>query len=136
MCVRAPPDKSHMTHDAKYDWWILAAIALGLVVLLVSGDYWITGPILLVLVLCAYPQSYVTTATALVVRAGLAHRSIPYQAITSVGLTGADDAIEIQYGLNSRLRIAPADPALFLRDLARRTPHLTRRGQRLTAAFA
>ena len=125
-----------MTHDAKYDWWIVAAIALGILVLLVGGDYWITGPVLLVLVICAYPQSYVTTAAALVIRGGLVRRSIPYQAITFVGLAGAGNTVEIQYGLNSQIHIAPADPAAFLRDMARRTPHLIRRGQRLIAAFA
>jgi len=125
-----------MTHDAKYDWWIVAAIALDLLVLLVGGDYWITGPVLLVLAICAYPQSYVTTSNGLVVRAGLVHRSIPYQAITFVGVADSTDKVEIQYGLNSQLWIEPADPASFLRDLAKHAPHLTRRGRKLTAVFA
>jgi len=125
-----------MTHDAKYDWWIVAAIALDLLVLLVGGYYWITAPVLLVLAICAYPQSYVTTSTGLLVRAGLVHRSIPYQAITFAGMDDATGKVTIQYGLNSRLWIVPADPAGFLRDLAQRAPHLTRRGRRLMAAFA
>jgi hypothetical protein len=125
-----------MTHDAKYDWWILAAIALGIGVLLVARDYWIVCPVLLVLTICAYPQTYVTTPSALVVRAGLVRRSIPYNAIRFVGVTCGDEAVEIQYGPNSHVYLAPSDPSLFFRDLAQRTPHLTRRGQRLTGAFA
>jgi hypothetical protein len=125
-----------MTHDAKYDWRIVAAIALDLMVFLIGRDYWITLPVLLVLAICAYPQTYVTTATGLIVRAGLVRRSIPYQAITSVGVADSTGEVEIQYGLRSELRIAPVDPAGFLGDLAKRTPHLTRRGRKLTAAFA
>jgi len=125
-----------MTHDAKYDWWIVAAIALDLFVLLIGHDFWITIPVLLVLAICAYPQSYVTTASALLVRGGLARRSIPYGAITYAAQADSSGKVEIQYGLHSQLWIAPADPAAFIRDLAQRAPHLTRRGRRLTAAYA
>ena len=125
-----------MTHDAKYDWWIVAAIALDLLVLLVFGDFWIAAPVLLVLTICAYPQSYVTTPAGLLVRAGLVHRSIPYQAISFVGVDDSTGKVTIEYGLNSQLSLMPVDPPGFLRDLAQRAPHLTRRGRRLTAAFA
>ena len=72
-----------MTHHAKVDVYILAAIALAIVVFLM-WDYWIAGPILLVLLLCAYPQSYETTARGLVVRTALAKLRIPYETISFV----------------------------------------------------
>jgi len=133
-----------MTHTSKTDWWILAAIALGVVVLLVSRNYWVAGPVLLILVLCAYPQSYQTTPHGLVVRAALVRQLIPYQAISYVGAGDErhDDSafsggrIKIRYGLASEVVVTPANRDAFLRDLAAHTPHLTRLGRKLVAAYA
>lgn len=114
-----------MTHDAKFDWWSVGAIAFGLLVILAGGNYWIAGPVLLVLVLCAYPQSYVTTSAGLEVRAGVMRRRIPYRNITLVEPVAAD-TVKVQYGQNSLL-LAPEDPDAFFRDLVTRAPHLGRR---------
>jgi hypothetical protein len=124
-----------MTHQAKMDWWMAAAIALAILVLLAGVNYWIAGPVLLVLLICAYPQSYKTTAEGLLIRGGLWRRSIPYDAITFVGAI-SDDRVRIQYGLASELRIAPADPRAFLADIAKHTPHLVKRGYKLVPALA
>jgi hypothetical protein len=133
-----------MTHQAKIDWWIAAAIVLAISVLLLGGNYWIAGPVLLVLLLCAYPQSYVTAPAGLLIRGGLWRRLIPYQVITFVGPISDDrgnlvlsaDRVRIQYGLASELLIAPADPHAFFADIAAHTPHLIKRGYKLVLAFA
>ena len=124
-----------MTHQAKVDWWMAAAIVLAIIVLLLGVNYWIAGPVLLVLLICAYPQSYKTTGQGLLICGGLWRRQIPYGAITFVGAI-ADDRVRIQYGLASELRIAPADPRGFLADIAKHTPHLIKRGYKLVAALA
>jgi hypothetical protein len=133
-----------MTHQAKIDWWMAAAIALAMLVLLLGVNYWIAGPVLLVLLICAYPQSYKTTGEGLLICGGLWRRSIPYEAITFVGPVADDrgnlvlsaDRVRIQYGLASELRIEPADPRIFLADIAKHTPHLIKRGHRLVPALA
>ena len=132
-----------MTHRSKVDVYILAAIVLAMLVFLL-GDYWIAGPILLILFLCAYPQSYETTARALVIRLALCRHVIPYSAISYVGPSTeesepaplAQDGVKIQYGPAAEILIAPADRDAFFRDIAARAPHLIKRGQRLFAAFA
>jgi hypothetical protein len=124
-----------MTHQAKVDWWMAAAIVLAIIVLLLGVNYWIAGPVLLVLLICAYPQSYKTTKEGLLIRGGLWRRQIPYEAITFVGEI-SEDRVRIQYGLASELRIEPADSRVFLADIAKHTPHLIRRGYKLVMAFA
>lgn len=132
-----------MTHQSKVDVYILAAIVLAIAVFLM-GDYWIAGPILLVLLLCAYPQSYETTPKGLLVRTALTKVVIPYHTISFIGPASEDrgtfsftaDRILIQYGLASDILIAPANRNAFFADMAKRTPHLIKRGQKLVAAFA
>jgi len=123
-----------MTHQAKIDWWMAAAIALAIIALLAGVDYWIAGPVLLVLLICAYPQSYKTTREGLLIRGGLWRRSIPYEAITFVAPI-SEVRVRIQYGLASELRIEPADQRVFLADIAKHTPHLIKRGYKLVLAF-
>ena len=132
-----------MTHKSKVDVYILAAILLAIFVFLM-GDYWIAGPILLVLALCAYPQSYQTTPTGLVVRTVLSKTLIPYEAISYVGPASEErgafslkpEGVRIRYGLGSEILVSPADPRMFFADMAKRAPHLTKRGQKLVAVFA
>ncbi len=132
-----------MTHDAKVDVYVMAAIALGVIVFLL-GDYWIAGPILLILFLYAYPQSYITTQSALIIRGALSRHVIPYTAISFIGppadkdhrFAVTADHITIEYGPASEVLIEPADRDAFLRDIAARAPHLIKRGPRLIAAFA
>ncbi|HTS29865.1 MAG TPA: hypothetical protein VMH81_28535 [Bryobacteraceae bacterium] len=132
-----------MTHHSKVDVYILAAIVMAIGVFLL-GDYWIAGPTLLILLLCAYPQSYVTTAKGLEIRTALTKIVIPYQAICYIGPDAEDSEgsspssgrICIQYGLASAIVITPADLGAFVADMAKRAPHLMRRGRKLTAVFA
>ena len=132
---RPPPRENCMTHQAKMDWWLAAAIALAFVVLLLGVNYWIAGPVLLVLLICAYPHSYKTSREGLLIRGGLWRRSIPYEAITFVAPI-SDDRVRIQYGIASELRIEPEDPRVFVADIAKHTPHLIKRGYKLVLVFA
>jgi hypothetical protein len=131
-----------MTHKAKIDWWIAAALALGVFAPLAGCQLWITIPLFLSVGICGYPQVYQTTKEGLVIRAGLTRRMIPYHAITFVGpsdegsFSFAFGRVSIRYGANAGVLIAPADYRAFLEDLAVRAPHLTRRGQDLVLAFA
>jgi hypothetical protein len=133
----------NMTHHSKVDVYVLFAIVMALGVFLL-GDYWIAGPILVVLLLCAYPQSYETTPKALLVRRALNRLVIPYETISFIGPVGEEENgfamssnhIRIQYGLASDILITPANCRAFFADIAKYTPHLTKRGQRLTAVFA
>jgi hypothetical protein len=123
-----------MTHKAKLDVCLLATIAFGVAVVALGANRWIAGSVLVALMLCAYPQSYVTTADALEVHAGVSRSAIPYSAITFLGPEGAG-RVRVQYGVGSQLLLAPEDPAAFLSDIAKRAPHLMRRGPRLVAAL-
>jgi hypothetical protein len=132
-----------MTHKSKVDVYILAAMLLAVFVFLM-GDYWIAGPVLLVLALCAYPQSYQTTPRGLVVRTVLSKAVIPYETISYVGPASEErssfsltpEGVRIRYGLASEILISPADPRSFFADMAKRAPHLVKRGQKLVAVFA
>ena len=132
-----------MTHDAKIEWWILAAIGLGLLVILAGGNPWIAGSVLPVLLIRAYPQRYVTTPDGLLIRAGLAHRLIPYPAITYIGEDAEEmaaaplsaETVKIECGPDCAIWLAPEDPSTFFQDMARHTPHLRRRGQALRKAL-
>ena len=118
-----------MTHKSKNDRCVWAGIALAAAALFLHVGYWIAGPVLLILLLCAYPQWYETSARELVIHDSLTRRRIPYEAITAVRRSG--DRARICYGAASAIVIAPADPRAFVRELARFTPQLTRRGEDL-----
>jgi len=131
-----------MTYTSKTDWWIVAAICLAILVFMM-GDYWVAGPTLLILFLCAYPQTYVTTPEGLVIRTALGRQLIPYRVISFVGpgtergaFAEAAERLRIRYGLASEILITPEDPDQFFADVAKRTPHLVKRGQRLVGVFA
>lgn len=133
-----------MTHKAKIDWWIAAALFLGVLSPFAGGKLWITIPLFLAVGICGYPQSYETGPDALVIRAGLLRRSIPYDAITFVG--PSDEAsfsfslslsrVAVRYGACGSALIAPADCRAFLSDMEARAPQLTRRGPNLVVSFA
>jgi hypothetical protein len=127
-----------MVHKGRNDWWIAASLAAVAALFMARGNYWIGGPLFVLIALCAYPQRYETTPGGLRIQAGLTRRLIPYEAITFVGpcsggrnLALTLDGICIQYGLNSEVRISPANVARFQADLAARTPHLERHGHDL-----
>jgi hypothetical protein len=132
-----------MAHKGRNDLWLTAVFAVTIAAVLAAGNYWIGGPMLLIFALCVYPQTYETTPEGLRIRAGLVRRWIPYDAITFVGPCGggrnlalALDGVSIQYGPHSEVRIAPADAAAFVADVARRAPHLVRRGHNLVTVLA
>jgi hypothetical protein len=126
-----------MTHKAKIDWWIAAALAVGIVAPLVGEKLWITIPLFLAVGICGYPQYYRTSEEGLIVRAGLLRRVIPYEAITFVGPCEEDAArVSVRYGNRAGITITPADYRAFLDDLAARCRNLSRRGEVLRAAFA
>ena len=133
-----------MTHKAKIDWWIAAALALGVLAPLAGGKLWITIPLFLAVGICGFPQDYQTAEKGLIIRAGLVRRVIPYEAITFVGPSDEGsfsfalslDRVSVRYGTNAGVLIAPADYRAFLADMATRATHLTRRGQDLVMAFA
>jgi hypothetical protein len=133
-----------MRHQAKIDWWIAAAIMVAIVLPAAEEHYWIAALPLLILLSCCVPQSYETTSTGLLIRAGLVRRHIPYRDITFIG-PGSDgrynlglsfQQVKIHYGRGSELAIAPADLPAFLADMQARAPHLRRYGRNLVLAFA
>lgn len=125
-----------MTHRAKIDWWIAAALALGVLSPLLGAGLSMTIPLFLGVGICGYPQSYETTDDCLVIRSGLIRRVIPYSAITFVGPSAEGCGhLSVLYG-KGRIVIAPADCRVFLGDMESRCQGLIRRGQVLAPLFA
>jgi hypothetical protein len=133
-----------MTHKAKIDWWIAAALALGVFAPLAFGNLWITMPLFLAVGICGYPQHYRTAAEGLEISSGLIRRTVPYQAITFVGPSEeggsgfplSPERVGIRYGMNAGVLLSPEDTRAFIADIAARAPQLTRRGQDLVLACA
>jgi hypothetical protein len=129
-----------MKYTAKIDWWIGASILIGMVVPFVVATSlhvpWMyavgVGVIVLVFGFC-YPQSYETTPEALIIRAGVSRRAIPYSEIRAVrpssdsrsALALSLDRVQIQYAGSGDLLIAPQDKTIFMADVAARTPQLS-----------
>jgi Bacterial PH domain len=131
------------TYKGRNDLWFIASFALATAALLFTGNYWIGGPLLLVFTLCVLPQTYQVASDGVHIRAGLVRRFIPYSVITFVGPCGGGqnlaltlDGVCLRYGLNSEIRIAPADAPGFIADVASRTPHLVKRGTNLVLTLA
>ena len=139
-----------MRYKAKIDWWIGASVVMGLVapvaVAATERAYWAYGLAIAVWVLVfgfCFPQSYETTATALVIRAGISKRTISYSTITAVrhssdsrsALALSLDRVQIEYASGEQL-IAPKDQEAFWADLESRAPQLSRRGQDLVVTLA
>lgn len=121
-----------MRYGAKIDWWIAVGLLGGIGAPLSGRAYWVSGLILLVYLAFLLPQSYETTPEGLRIRAGLYRKLIPYASITAVGPCSdtrssfalSMDRLTIGYGEGKEIRIAPADQAGFMTDLAMRTPQL------------
>ncbi len=134
-----------MKYKSKIDWWIGLSILVGLVVPIIGAmtsrvQWTYAAPVaiwILVFGFC-YPQSYETTPEALVIRAGLTKRTIPYSSITAVRPSSDTrssqalslDRVQIEYA-SGDLLISPDDQVAFFHDLAARAPQLSRRGQDL-----
>lgn len=125
-----------MTYKSELDWCTLGAIAFTVAAVALGVDYWIGGPIVLVLLLCAWPQSYEIRGEGLLVRTALTRQFIPYAAIWSVEPVSWPTRLRVEYALASELLIAPTAREAFVAEMAKRTPHLIRRGYRLVPAFA
>ncbi len=132
-----------MTYKGRNDLWFIAAFALATAALLFTGNYWVGAPLFLVFALCVIPQTYLLEADGVYIRAGLVRRYIPYGVITFVGPCGGGrnlaltlDGVCLRYGLNSEIRIAPADAPAFIADVAARSPHLVKRGADLVLTLA
>jgi hypothetical protein len=138
-----------MRYKAKIDWWIAASVCIGLVasvaVAATVKAYWAYGVAVLDWALVfgfCFPQSYETTATALVIRAGMTKRTILYSAITAVrhssdsrsALALSLDRVQIEYS-SGELLIAPQSQEAFWADLEARAPQLSRRGHDLVAVL-
>ena len=138
-----------MRYKAKIDWWIGATLVSGILVpglaALVESTPWVclvsaSSAVAVFGFLC--PQWYETAPDALVIRAGLTTRRIPYSEITAArpssdnrsSLAMSLDRVEIEYG-SKQLLIAPRDRQAFFRDLETRAPQLARRGQDLVLSF-
>ncbi len=127
-----------MHHNAKIDWWIAAAVTIGVLIPASQGQYGVAALPLLILLGCCAPQSYQTTQEGLLIRAGLVRRFIPYRSITFIGpgsgaysLSLSRDQVRIQYGDKLEISIAPADPVRFLADIESHAAHLQRCGRSL-----
>jgi hypothetical protein len=134
-----------MRYEAKVDWWIGAAIAVGIVVPIVVGLKlkmpWVCAASALDAILVfgfLWPQWYETGLDALVVRAGLTTRRRPYAGILAVrpstdsrsSLALSLDRVLIE-SASGDLLIAPRDREAFFADLAAHCPQLSRQGMEL-----
>jgi Bacterial PH domain len=138
-----------MRYEAKVDWWIGAALAVGmaipLVVALALKNPWLcaisVADAILVFGFC-WPQSYETAPDALVVSAGLTTRRRPYAGIVAVrpstdsrsALALSLDRVLVE-STSGDLLIAPRDQAAFFADVAAHCPQLSRRGMELVASL-
>ncbi len=138
-----------MRYKAKIDWWIGLAILGGLITSAVGaetqGTWWAKGlaaAVWIVVFGFCFPQSYETTESALVIRAGITKRRIPYSSITAVrhssdsrsALALSLDRVLIEYASGEQL-IAPKDQAAFWADLQLRAPQLSKQGQDLVVSL-
>jgi len=127
-----------MRHAAKVDARIAGGIVCGIVMPAISSfttssPWGLATSIFVALLVLGflYPQWYETTADALVVRAGLTTRRIPYSMITAVRPSPSRrssfalslDRVEVVYGAK-RILIAPKDQEAFFKDVATRAPQL------------
>jgi hypothetical protein len=117
-----------MTHSSRIEWSVLAAIALAIAAFFLGLSYWLAGPVLLVLFLCAYPQSYTTTAAGLEVRDALTRRVIPYAAIAAVAPRRG--RVRVRHAMGTTV-VSPRKRRLFIDDVEKWTPHLTRQDEQL-----
>lgn len=132
-----------MIYKGRNNVLVVGAFALTTLALNVAGTYWMGAPLAVIFVLCMLPQTYLLATDGVYVNAGLVRRYIPYNVITFVGpcsggrnLALALDGVCLRYGLNSEIRISPANRPAFIQDVATRSPHLVKRGQDLVLSLA
>lgn len=138
-----------MRYEAKVDWWIGAALAVGMVIPAILGGtlripwgFVVSGFDAILVFGFLWPQRYETAPDALVVRAGVTTRRRPYASITAIrpstdsrsALALSLDRVLIESAAGDLL-IAPRDQAAFVADLAARCPQLSRQGMELVVAL-
>ncbi len=138
-----------MRYRAKVDWRIGTAVVLGLaapaVVAVVEGTAWWlvwSGASALLTFGACYPQWYEMGSDALVIRAGLRTRRLPYAEITAVRISSDSrssaalslDRVSVESTRGTFL-IAPERQDEFFADLLARAPQLARRGQDLVLSL-
>jgi len=132
-----------MRYRGKVDWWIglglligiLAPIVIAVAIKLLAIYAVTAGTCILVFGFC-FPQSYETTETDLVVRAGLRRIRIPYSQITTVkpstdsgsALALSLDRVLIEYQ-SGAIMIAPENRIAFIADVQAHVARLSSRGQ-------
>ena len=117
----------------------IVAPSVGAVTSSTPWGYVTSGFVALLILGFCYPQWYETSADALVIRAGLTTRRIPYSAITAVRPSSSRrssfamslDRVEIVYGAK-RMLIAPKNQEAFFSDVAARAPQLYTQGQNVS----
>lgn len=140
-----------MRYRAKIDWWIGLSVLAGLVgplaAAIVSSSLLMYTAFVFTAVLVfgfCYPQYYETSASCLLVRAGLRIIRIPYSRITAVrpssdsrsAIAMSLDRVLIEYESGEEVLIAPKEKDLFFTDIQARAPQLSKRGQDLVTTFA
>jgi hypothetical protein len=139
-----------MRYQAKVDWWIgvgvlvgmLAPIIVALTTRLLPMYAVFIGACVLFFGFC-FPQSYETTRTELVIRAGIRQIRIPYAQITTVSLSSDSgsslalslDRVLIEHQAGAVL-IAPENRVAFIADVRAHAPQLSKRGLDLGISFS
>jgi hypothetical protein len=137
-----------VSYKGKVDWWIGMGIVAGICMpavaaLSLHNDFLLAPPALLVVFMltCCYPQKYEVLPDALVVKAGLTRRAIPWSGISFAGLSSDSrsslalslDRVAIRHA-GGEILIAPDDSVHFMEDVASHCPQLSRRGTDLVGA--
>ena len=139
-----------MRYQAKVDWWIgvgvlvgmLAPIIVALTTRLLPMYGVFIGACVLFFGFC-FPQSYETTRTELVIRAGIRKIRIPYAQIKTVSLSSDSgsslalslDRVLIEHQAGAVL-IAPENRVAFIADVQAHAPQLSKRGLDLGISFS
>ena len=139
-----------MRYRAKIDWWIGLSLSVALVVPLVVAVSTKAWPMCLVFAFWCilifgfcFPQSYETTGTELIIRAGLRKIRIPYAQMTTVRMSSDSrsalalslDRLLIEYQ-SGAVMIAPENREAFIADIQNHAPQLSKRGFDLILSLA
>lgn len=131
-----------MRYRGKVDWWIGVSVLIGLLapIVVALATKWLPmyalfiGVCVLVFGFC-FPQSYETTGTELVIRAGIRQIRIPYAQITTV-IPSSDSGSSLALSLDRVLiehqsgavLIAPENRVAFIADVQAHAPQLSKHG--------
>jgi PH (Pleckstrin Homology) domain-containing protein len=136
-----------MRFRAKVDWWIAISIIAGItmpaIIAIVAGKYWmflVSAAAVAMVFSVGFPQWYETKEHSLIIRSGLVTRSIPYSHIIAVrpssdwgsALALSLDRIQVEYD-SCAILIAPDRKDLFISEIGRHAPQLSKYGQNLVS---